>query len=64
MEDDLNIFLMEDELKFFQMEDDLNLFQMKNNLNLLANGRQTQKKIMRPKTIRIKRMVVAAIRVT
>ena len=46
------------------MEDDLNLIQMEYDLNILANGRQPQKKIMQPKTIKIKTLVVAPLRVT
>ena len=34
------------------MEDDLNLIQINDDLNILANGRQHQKKIMQPKTIK------------
>ena len=64
MEDDLNIFQMIDNLIFFQIDDNLNLIQMEYNLNVLANGRQPKKKIMQPKTIKIKTMVVAPLRVT
>ena len=46
------------------MDDDLNLIQMKDDFDILANGRQPQKKIMQPKTIKIKTMVVALLRVT
>ena len=45
---------MKDELNFFQTEDDLNLIQIQDNVNILANGRQPEKKIMQPKTIKIK----------
>ena len=73
MEDDLNcfkckmtliVFQMKDNLIFFQMDDNLNLIQMEYDLNILANGRQPKKKIMQPKTIKIKTMVVAPLRVT
>ena len=37
---------------------------MEDDLNFLENGRQPQKKIMQPKTIKIKTMVVAPLRVT
>jgi hypothetical protein len=40
------------------MEDNLNLIQMEDNLNIL------EKKIMQPKAIKIKTMVVALLRVT
>ena len=46
------------------MEDDFNLIQLEYDLNILANGRQPQKKIMQPKTIKIETMVVALSRVT
>ena len=46
------------------MDDDLNLIQMKDDLDILANGRQPQKKIIQHKTIKIKTMVVATLRVT
>ena len=62
MEDDHDLFQRQDILHFFQMEDDLNLIQMEYNLNILANGRQPQKNIMKPK--KIKTMVVAPLRVT
>ena len=55
---------MKDDLIFFQMDDNLNLIQMEYDLNILANGRQPKKKIMQPKTIEIKTMVVAPLRVT
>jgi hypothetical protein len=64
MQDDHNFFQMQDDLIFFQMNDNLNLIQMENDLNILANGRQPNKKIMQPKTIKIKTMVVAPLRVT
>ena len=65
MQEDLNFFLqMKDNLIFCQMDDNLNLIQMEYNLNVLANGRQPKKKIMQPKTINIKTMVVAPLRVT
>ena len=65
MQDDLNLFLqMKDNLIFCQMDDNLNLIQMEYDLNSLANGRQPKKKIMQPKTINIKTMVVAPLRVT
>jgi hypothetical protein len=38
--------------------------QMEDNPNILANGSQPKKKTMQPKTIRIKTMVVAPLRVT
>ena len=48
---------------FFKLEDDLNIL-----LNLTtsidSNGRQSRKKIIQPKTIKIKTMVVAPLRVT
>ena len=46
------------------MEDDLILIQMEDNLNILANGRQPQRKIMQPETIKIKTIVVAPLLVT
>ena len=55
---------MKDDLIFFQIDDNLNLIQMEYDLNILANGRQPKKKIMQPKRIKIKRMVVAPLRVT
>jgi hypothetical protein len=48
----------------FQMEDNFNFFQIEEDLKIFANGRQPQKKIMQPKTIKIKTMVVAPLRVT
>ena len=45
---------MEDNFKFIQMEDDLNILE----------NRRRPKKIMQPKTIEIKTMVVAPLRVT
>ena len=74
MENDLIFFQTEEDLDFSQMKDDLkffekgrrqNLIQMKDDLNILANVRQPQKKIMQPKTIKIKTMVdVAPLGVT
>ena len=55
---------MKDDLIFFQIDDNLNLIQMEYDLNILANGRQPKKKIMQPKTIIIKTMVVAPLRLT
>jgi hypothetical protein len=71
---------MEYHLNIFQMQDGLIFFQMKNNLvfvliddqyysnglqpNILADGRQPKKKIIQPKTIKIKTIVVALLRVT
>ena len=53
---------MEDDLNYFLIEYDL--IQMEYDLNILANGRQPQKKIMQPETIKIKTIVVAPLRVT
>jgi hypothetical protein len=55
---------MKDYLIFFQIDDNLNLIQMEYDFNIFANGRQTKKKIMQPKTIKIKTMVVAPLWVT
>ena len=46
------------------MDFNLNLIQMEYDLNILANRRQPKKNIMKPKTIQIKTMVVAPLRVT
>ena len=46
---------MEDNLKFIQMEDDL---------NILEKRRRPQQKIIQPKTVESKTMVVAPLRVT
>ena len=46
------------------IEDKHNLIQMEDNLNIFTNGRQPQKEIMQPKTIKIETMVVALSRVT
>ena len=46
------------------MEDNLNLIQMEYGLYIPAIGGQPQKKIMQPKTIKFKTMVVAPLRVT
>ena len=64
MEDDLNFFENGRQPHFFQMEDNLNLIQIEDDLNNLVNGRQPQKIIIQPKTIQIKTMVVAPLRVT
>jgi hypothetical protein len=58
------IFQIEDDFNILMNEDNLNLIQMEDYLNILANGRQPQKKIMQPKTIKIETMVVAPLRVT
>ena len=55
---------MQEDLNSIQMKDDLIFFQTEYDLNILANGRQPKKKIMQPKTIKIKTMVVAPLRVT
>ena len=57
-------FQMKDNLIFCQIDDNLNLIQMEYNLNILANRRQPKKKIMQPKTIEIKTIVVAPLCVT
>ena len=44
------------------MEDNLNLIQMEDDITILANG--NFKKLVQPKTIKIKTMVVAPLRVT
>ena len=51
-------------LTYVRIEDNPNIIQLKDSLNIVANGRQPQKKIMQPKTIEIKTMVVAPLRVT
>ena len=50
---------MKDDIIFFEIDDNLNLIQMEYKLNILENERQPKKKMMQPKTIKIKRMVVA-----
>ena len=47
-----------------KMETTLTYLTTEENLNVLANGRKPKKKIMQPKTIKIKTMVVAPLRVT
>ena len=73
MEDNLNIFENGRRPQYFsnarrphifQMDDNINLIQMEYDLNILANGRQPIKKIIQPKTIKIKIMVLAPLRVT
>ena len=64
MQEDLNFFQMKDDLIFFQIDDNLNLIKIEYDLNILVNERQPKKKIMQPKTIKIKTMVVAPLRVT
>ena len=74
MEDDLNFFQMEDDLNFFVMEDNLNFvlgnpgswFSVSNcDLTfLIKEDQQNIKKIMQPKTIKFKTMVVAPLRET
>ena len=57
-----SIFLkMEVDLIFFQTDDNLNFIQMEYDLNILANGKQARKKIMHPKIIKIKTMVLAPL---
>ena len=63
-EDDINVFQMKGHPNIFQIEDNLNLIQIKDHLHILANVRQPLKKIMQPKTIKIKTRVVARLRVT
>ena len=46
------------------MKDDLNLIQIEDDLNIFVNGRRPQKKLMQPKTIQIKTMVVAPLRIS
>jgi hypothetical protein len=46
------------------MDHNINRIQMEYNLNILASGRQPKKKKMQPKTIIIKTMVLAPLRVT
>ena len=46
------------------MEDYFKLIQMDEDLKILANGRQPQRKIMQPETIKIKTMVVAPLWLT
>ena len=53
MEDNLNVFCMEDNLNFLKMGDILNFIQMEDDHNIIVDGRQSQKKIMQPKTIKI-----------
>ena len=50
---------MEDDLNFLKMEDDLDLFD-----NGLFQRKDDLKKIIQPKTIKIKTMVLATLRVT
>ena len=49
--------------QFFENEGDINPIQMKNDLNIIANGSQYQKITLQPKTIKIKTMVVALLRI-
>ena len=63
-EDDINVFQMKGHPNIFQIEDNLNLIQIKDHLHILANVRQPLKKIMQPKTIKIKTRVVARLRLT
>ena len=60
MEDNLNIFENRRRPLFFQIGDNLNLIPMEYYLNM----RQHKMKIIQPKTIKIKTMVVAPFQVT
>ena len=46
------------------MEDNLIFWTNEDNLNIPANRRQPQKKIMQPKPVKMKTMVVALLQVT
>ena len=65
MEYDLNILANGRQPQFFvQMKDDINLIVNGIQPQSHSNGRQLQKLIMQPKTIKNKTMVVAPLRVT
>ena len=65
MKDNLNFFSNGRQPQFFvQMKDDLNLIVNGIQPQSHSNGRQLQKLIMQPKTIKNKTMVVAPLRVT
>ena len=55
---------MEDNLNFFQNGRRPQCFQIEVNLNIMEAGKQSQKIIMQPYTIKSKPMVVAPLRVT
>ena len=65
MKDDLNIFGNRRRPQIFQMQDDLKIF-----LNFFIHGRHPQffqmemEKIMQPKQLTVKTMVVAPLQVT
>ena len=77
MEDDLNFFQnerrphfskVEDDINFFKMEDDQKKLKLEGDLIFFQNGRRhipfSIWKIRQPKTMKIKTIVVAPLRVT
>ena len=56
---------MEDDLNFLKKEDDLNVLKMEDDLIFLSNKiLKNYRKKMQPETLKIKKMVVAPLRVT